>query len=811
MDKKWRAAAARVSAMNWDELSTRLRQETYKRVDRVLYGVGIDPAGRELNPPNGSKQNSARSTHVMGTGRFYFDTSEVLEILSLLRERFPAECDATIHLSDGILCHQFDLLGLERLDYGRTIDWSLEPVSRTRAPRRPWYRIKHLLAEEAGDHKVLWEINRHQHLVVLAKAHLLTGEAGYLTELLDEWRSWQRGNPYPIGINWASSLEAAFRSLAWLWVGHLLSASPSAPKAFQHELLSGLALSGRHIARYLSTYSSPNTHLLGEAVALFSIGTLCPRLRSAARWQSLGWRIMLEEAARQVQPDGMHFEQSVYYHVYALDSFLHSRILAARNGISIPAEFDATIERMLGLLAGISQAGVAPSFGDDDGGRLFDARRNRSCHLLDPLSTGAVIYHSPEYKATSGGLKEETLWLLGPNAVRRYDEIAMDDATPRSLAFSFSGLYVQSGLSAEEERCQLVIDAGPQGTGNSGHGHADALSIQLSSNGRAWLTDPGAFRYISPGSNGDRDRYRGTAAHNTLMVDGLNQAEPAGPFAWSHLPETSADLWTTGEQFDLFRGTHRGYARLAEPVVHSRWVFWLKGKFWLVRDVAEGNGEHALEIPWHFAPGFTALYTPPGFTLMGAGDGTWRGLAVVPVESHGWSQEVRRGGVSPAYGVEELAPVVRFSARVSLPRDFAAILQPVSDAPERLGRFTRRAGEDVTEYCYQWAGENHRFFFCDSGRPWETGIWKSDARFIYVATSAGSAARVAFCGGSFLDAAGQRVLACGHPVERWEFDGIQGVSSNPTTSVEFASERMQWALDAAPPIDVVNPRFDIVK
>lgn len=808
MSEKWRAAAARVSAMSWDELSTRLRQEARKRMDRVLYGAGIDPAARELNPPDGFKRKATRSSSapVLGIGRFYFETSEVLGILALLRERFPAECDATIQRADRILRHQFDLLGLERLDYGRTIDWFMDPVSQIRAPKRPWYQIKHLLAEEAGDHKILWEINRHQHLIVLAKAHLLTGEAGYLSELLDQWRSWQKDNPYPIGINWTSSLEVAFRSLAWLWVGHLLSASPQAPKAFQHELLRGLALSGRHIARYLSTYSSPNTHLLGEAAALFAIGTLCPRLRSAARWQSLGWRIVMEEAARQVQPDGMHFEQSVYYHVYALDFFLHSRILAARNGISVPAEFDGVIDRMLDFLAGISQAGIPPRFGDDDGGRVFDPRRNRTCHLRDPLSTGAVIYHSPEYKTASKGLKEETLWLLGADAVQRYDAIIAAPSPPRSRAFTSSGLYVQSGPSAEDgrERCQLVIDAGPQGTGNSGHGHADALSIQLSSNSRAWLTDPGAFRYISPGSTGDRDRYRGTAAHNTLSVDGLDQAEPAGPFAWTHLPETSVDLWTTGDQFDLFCGTHRGYARLADPVIHRRWVFWLKGKFWLVRDVAEGGGEHALEIPWHFAPGFTALYTPPGFTLMGAGDGTWRGLAVVPVESHGWSQEVRRGGISPAYGIEELAPVVRYSARLPLPCDFAAILQPVRDAPERQGRFTRRAGENATEYCYQWAGECHRFFFCDGGQPWETGIWKSDAGFIYMGTGAGSIMRLAFCNGSFLDASGQRVLACTHPVERWESDGIRSASSNQTASMEFAPERMQWALEASSPFDIVK-------
>ena len=93
----------------------------------------------------------------------------------------------------------------------------------------------------------------------------------------------------------------------------------------------------------------------------------------------------------------------------------------------------------------------------------------------------------------------------------------------------------------------MVIDAGPQGTGRSGHGHADALSVKLAFGGRRWLVDAGTFCYIGPG--GDRNIFRGTRAHNTLAVDGLDQAEPEGPFAWSSIPNTQADLWIAGSDF----------------------------------------------------------------------------------------------------------------------------------------------------------------------------------------------------------------------------------------------------------------------
>src|SRR5208283_5236598 len=76
-----------------------------------------------------------------------------------------------------------------------------------------------------GDHKVTWELNRHQHLVTLAKAGLLSGNDNdkYVRELVAQWRSWIKANPYPLGINWASTLEVAFRSLSWIWVDQLLA------------------------------------------------------------------------------------------------------------------------------------------------------------------------------------------------------------------------------------------------------------------------------------------------------------------------------------------------------------------------------------------------------------------------------------------------------------------------------------------------------------------------------------------------------------------------------------------------------------
>src|SRR5208282_1155287 len=138
---------------------------------------------------------------------------------------------------------------------------------------------------------------------------------------------------------WASTLEVAFRTLSWIWVDQLL-AGTTAYAEFRAELLAALSFHGRYIERYLSTYFSPNTHLLGEAVALLFLGALYPQFSGAGRWRESAWKIVLREAERQVRPDGVYFEQSLYYHVYALDFFLYARLLAARNGMEIPPAYD---------------------------------------------------------------------------------------------------------------------------------------------------------------------------------------------------------------------------------------------------------------------------------------------------------------------------------------------------------------------------------------------------------------------------------------------------------------------------------------
>ncbi|MGO9403359.1 MAG: alginate lyase family protein [Terriglobales bacterium] len=764
MASGWQSKVARVSQMDWEEVRVRMGQEFHKQFDLFKHRMGMQSGSVRLTGDSAARP-----------GQFFFSAIEISERVELLRKHLPAEVAGILREADEICGHRFRLLGYENLCFnldsgsGKDIDWHLDPVHGKRAPLDPWFEIPFLDFAVVGDHKVTWELNRHQHLVTLAKARLLSGDDKYIGELMAQWRSWIKANPYPLGINWGSTLEVAFRSLSWIWVDQLLAGTPEYAQ-FHTELAPALAFHGRYIERYLSTYFSPNTHLLGEAVALLFLGTLYPQTPGAARWKESGWKIVRHEAGRQVRPDGVYFEQSLYYHVYALDFFLYARLLAARNGMEIPPAYDMALGRMLDVVAALAQAGPAEGFGDDDGGRLWNPRRNRTEHMTDPLALGTMIY-SREFSAAQ--LTEEAIWLFGHQAAEKLLK-TQTGSTVHSAAFSDGGLYV---LADSEPYAQaMVVDAGPQGVGRSGHGHADALSLRLTMDGRRWLVDAGSGVYISK-DLADRDSFRGTGAHNTMRVDGVDQAVADEPFSWTHIPTTQAENWVVGKSFAYFVGSHDGYARLADPVLHRRHVLSLKGAggVWLVRDVALGRKEHELEIRWHFAPDLDVRAAGTGrveVSKAGAASGGSCLTLVVP-EDTVWHTEttITKTLLSPAYGAFEPAPLVRCHARVLLPAETATALVPrdVAICQQDEPRLVSMAQAAVQVYELDYHDQSEGFFFALGDDAWSFGPWSSDARLLYCRIDKEKLSHLVVIGGTRVEWQGQPLLKMERPSEFFEW------------------------------------------
>lgn len=182
-----------------------------------------------------------------------------------------------------------DVLGLGPLQVGNPPDWHRDVTSGVRAPRLHWSKIPTLDVSVVGDHKVVWEINRHQYLLAPALCWLRDGSPVALSLVYSHLQSWLQENPSRYGINWASSLEVGYRAITWCWLLWLLRDAPW-DQTLRSHIIRSLEEHALHVERYPSTYFSPNTHLTGEALSLFYVGTCLPESAHSSRWRLRGHR-----------------------------------------------------------------------------------------------------------------------------------------------------------------------------------------------------------------------------------------------------------------------------------------------------------------------------------------------------------------------------------------------------------------------------------------------------------------------------------------------------------------------------------------
>ncbi len=588
-------------------------------------------------------------------------------VICQFRKRWPDSAAEILERADQIRKGSFDLLGFRGLSFGDPIDWRLEPLAGKRAPLVHWSRLNYLDADLFGDKKIVWELNRHQYFVTLGQAYWLTDDERYAETFAAQVNSWMDQNPPKLGVNWASSLEVAFRSISWLWALYFFRDSPAlTPETFLR-ICKFLYVNARHLETYLSTYFSPNTHLTGEALGLFYLGTLLPEFKESSHWRSEGLQILLEQLPQHVQPDGVYFEQSSYYHRYTTDFYLHLRVLLNANQQAIPSELDQKLRLLLDHLMSITRPdGTSPLFGDDDGGRLMTLSHPVANDFRATLSTGAAIFERADYKFVAGGVAEDSLWLLGPASVARLDSITAVEPRTQSIPFPNGGYYVmRDGWSAQSN--YLLFDCGPHGTGNCGHAHADALSFELVFNGRPLLVDPGTYTYTA--SREMRDWFRSSPAHNTVTLDKESSSVANGLFSWKTIARSECLSWITEDSFDYVVAAHDGFQRLSESATHKRSIFFIKSNYWVLRDQVKSAGKHYLEAWFHFDPRVERLHLE---------ENRVRVCEFLQIAGFATNLELKeeRGWVSECYGQKTEAPVVAVTVLANGCEELVTFLLP---------------------------------------------------------------------------------------------------------------------------------------
>lgn len=605
----------------------------------------------------GGAERLFRSFQGVPRQRVFFAFEAPARAAELVQTRYPEAASRIVARARRAVADQFDIFGHEGLSYGRPIDWHLDPLRDRRAPRMHWSRVPYLDVDRVGDHKVIWELNRHQHLVTLTQAYWLTGDLTFAATVVRHVTEWMDANPPKLGINWSSSLEVAFRAISWTWSLQLLRSVPVLTPMFVMRVMKYLHVHAQHIATHLSTYFSPNTHLTGEALGLLYLGTLFPEFRNASAWREVGWSILERELDRQILPDGVYFEQATWYQRYTADFYLHAIRLRQASGEVVPDEMLQRVDRIIDPLVHFTRPdGTTPLIGDDDGGQLVPLSITEPGDFRSTLALAGALLSRSDADAIAGSAAALLPWLVG-------NRDGWDDRSPTAAALpERSKLFREGGYFVTRSRWgsdadYLVIDCGPHGALSCGHSHADALSVDLAMSGVSLVVDMGTYSYAPP----ERDEFRTTSAHNTLTVDGRPSSTPGDPFNWKTVARSSIVDARSQERFAFFEGAHDGFRRLPDPVTHSRAVFVVYEDLFIIRDRLEAKGTHRVDGRYHLAAGIVASVAGDGevqLSLPGGGNNPIANLCILGREI---SLRVESGRIAPNYGVIREAPVVLFS------------------------------------------------------------------------------------------------------------------------------------------------------
>jgi len=390
-------------------------------------------------------------------------------------------------------------------------------------------------------------------------------------------------------------------------------------------------------------------HRTLELYALFVVALALPGLDERGELLDFALAELERNLSSDFRPDGVHVESSTHYHLIVLRSFVGVRENARRFALELGPGFDERLSRALDFALHCHRPnGAIPALSDSDTGSYAE---------LLALAGDQLARPDLLYTATRGARGRP------PRA--------------RNVGFPDGGYYVQrsgwgEGADRFEDERFLILDCGPLGDG--GHGHYDLLSVELSAAGRPLIVDPGRYTYHEghPDRAGEpnlRHWFKGTAAHNTVLVDRLDQTEyhrgkPKGPIAEARFlgrieaPRLDV-LW--GEAV-----TPRYDAR------HRRRVLFVAGEYWIFEDRLTAQRRHDYAQRWHLAPfaqgrvevsrsEHGALVRAPGLALVFAPN------VQVDLED-GW--------YAPKYGVKQPAPVVSAVAEGAADATLLTVVAP---------------------------------------------------------------------------------------------------------------------------------------
>ncbi len=483
----------------------------------------------------------------------WFLTAKRRDELRDYYDEHDLERSLLIRRAEIVVDGKMPIFSREPVDFSGDDRWRKDFFLDITAPQDFYGEIGYLDVEQVGDSKHVWEPNRFGWVYWLGQAYVITQDKKYAKAFAGLTLDWFEKNPYTIGINYCSSLEIAFRSYSLVWALDLFSDIFAANVVLLDRILEIIWRGCLHIENNLSLYFAPNTHLTGEAFALFVCGAALPEFAEAQRWRSLGESILVAESAKQFHEDGTHRELSSCYHLYSTDFYLQAELISRHTGFELDSKISKTAEKLSQRLVElVPHSLVLPQFNDCDGGRLTG-------FALEALDAAPTLFAAselfdldlPTADRTRGGYCS---WMTQSQVDQSVETEPNAKSTLPDLVDPDSGIIAYR----TQEKDYLLARCGPFGYLDCGHSHDAPTSFLYYSSGQSVIVDSGTGSYTQDLKT--RDNFRSAAGKNILLLNGQGPSTPEGWFTWER--KTLARL-QSASQFEggfYLKTRHNGYS-----------------------------------------------------------------------------------------------------------------------------------------------------------------------------------------------------------------------------------------------------------
>ena len=418
------------------------------------------------------------------------------------------------------------------------------------------YGLNYKQRDDIGDARTNWELNRHFQFALLGKAYYATGKKEFCNELNELFYDWNKSCPFLHGISWTSVMEVAIRCIQWcVTLAFLRKRGCVRDGTMLSEMETGIKNMAGYVARHYSRYSSANNHLLVEATSLAYAGFAF----GCEMWWKLAVRLLNEQLSLQNFNDGVNKEMSLHYQTFGMEGYALTMHLMKCNGVEVPKAWIDMIARQCEFVAHSIVGDAACEFGDNDEGKILDLQGGDISHYKYVLQLCSLV--AGRRFEDFNEVSETINWLFPDNVIDECRTKPKYDASA-SRTFHHGGY---SFLRSESGRVMVGIDHAPLGFGAiAAHGHADALSFQMFVDGKPLFIDPGTYIYHC--WLDERNEFRKSINHNTVVINGCEQSQMLGAFLWGKRASTKLISSRLGADSDMIEA----YVEGLSVVRHTR-------------------------------------------------------------------------------------------------------------------------------------------------------------------------------------------------------------------------------------------------